>query len=60
VDDVAANNWNRGLARMDDKLVIGSSPARIVVYDMKTRKFEKEIALEKDIRHAIHGLEILG
>ena len=59
VDDVAVNNWNRGLARAGDKLVIGSSPARIVVYDMKTRKFEKEIALEKDIRHAIHGLEIL-
>ena len=60
VDDVAVNNWNRGLARMGDKLIVGSSPARIIVYDMKTRRFEKEIMLEKDIRHAIHGLEILG
>ena len=59
VDDVAVNNWNRGLARSGDKLIIGSSPARIIVYDMKSRKFEKEIALESDIRHAIHGLEIL-
>ena len=59
VDEVAVNNWNRGLARAGDKLIIGSSPARILVYDMKKRKFEKEIVLEKDIRHAIHGLEIL-
>ena len=60
VDDVAVNNWNRGLARMDDTLIIGSSPARILMYNMKTRRFEKEIALEKDVRHAIHGLEFLG
>ena len=60
VDEVAVNNWNRGLARVGDKLIIGSSPARILVYDMKKRKFEKEIVLEKDIRHAIHGLEVLG
>ena len=59
-ENVAVNNWNRGLARAGDKLIIGSSPARILVYDMKKRKFEKEIVLEKDIRHAIHGLEVLG
>ena len=60
VDDVAVNNWNRGLARSGNKLIIGSSPARILIYDMQSRKFEKEIVLEKDVRHAIHGLEILG
>jgi hypothetical protein len=49
-----------GLARSGNKLIIGSSPARILVYDMQSRKFEKEIVLEKDVRHAIHGLEILG
>jgi|TARA_R110000765_G_scaffold64510_2_gene125336 hypothetical protein len=59
VDEVAKNNWNRGLAKLGNKLVIGSSPARILIYDMQSRKFEKEIVLEKDIRHAIHGLEIL-
>ena len=59
VDEVAVNNWNRGLARKGDKLIIGSSPARILVYDLKSREFEKEIALETDIRHAIHGLEVL-
>ena len=59
VDDIASNNWNRGLARYGNRLVIGSSPARILVYNLETQEFEKEIRLEQDIRHAIHGLEIL-
>ena len=59
IDDVAVNNWNRGLAKKDNKIVIGSSPARILIYDLETGEFEKEIQLEKDIRHAVHGLEIL-
>ena len=59
VDDIAVNNWNRGLAIEKDKIVIGSSPARLLIYDIKRKEFEKEIVLEKDIRHAIHGLEIL-
>ena len=59
VDDIAVNNWNRGLAVRGNKMIIGSSPARLLVYDMKQKEFEKEIVLEKDIRHAIHGLEIL-
>jgi len=59
IDDVAVNNWNRGLAKKDNKIVIGSSPARILIYDLETGEFEKEIQLEKDVRHAVHGLEIL-
>jgi hypothetical protein len=60
VDDIASNNWNRGLAITDDKFIIGSSPARILVFDRNKGLFGKEIVLEKDIRHAIHGLEVLG
>ena len=59
MDDIAVNNWNRGLAIKDGKIIIGSSPARILIYDIETKEFEKEIQLEKDVRHAIHGLEIL-
>ena len=59
VDSIASSDWNRGLARKDNLLLIGSSPARIVIYDLETNKFIKQIQLEKDIRHAIHGLEIL-
>ena len=59
VDSIASNNWNRGLARKDNLLFIGSSPARILIYNLDTERFEKQIQIEKDIRHAIHGLEIL-
>ena len=60
VDNIATNNWNRGLARYDNLLFVGSSPARILVYDLDRAEFIKEIQLEEDIRHAIHGLEVLG
>ena len=59
IDSIAKNNWNRGLARKDNILLIGSSPARILVYDLDTNEFLKEIKLEQDMKHAIHGLEIL-
>lgn len=59
IDSIAKNNWNRGLARKDNILLIGSSPARILVYDLETDEFIKEIKLEEDMKHAIHGLEIL-
>ena len=59
LDDIATNNWNRGLARSDHMVLIGSSPARILVYNIKTNAFEKEIKLSDDIRHCVHGLEIL-
>ena len=58
-DQIAANNWNRGLARKDNYILIGSSPARILLYNMDTAIIEKEIQLEEDVRHCIHGLEIL-
>ena len=59
LDDIATNNWNRGLARSGDTVLVGSSPARILVYNIKTNEFEKEIQLSDDIRHCVHGLEIL-
>ena len=58
-DDIAENNWNRGLAREDNLVFVGSSPARVLMFDMGTEKFEKTIGLEDDMRHCIHGLEIL-
>ena len=58
-DDIAENNWNRGLARLENYIFLGSSPARVLMFDIETQKFEKEIGLEEDMRHCIHGLEIL-
>jgi len=57
--DIAAKNWNRGLARHGDVVFIGSSPARILVVDLNKQKCINEIQLENDVRHCIHGLEIL-
>lgn len=59
VDDIAKNNWNRGLAFDDDHILVGSSPARIIIYNRNTGQFDSEIKLESEIRHAIHGLEII-
>jgi len=59
VDKIAENNWNRGLTRHDNFAIIGSSPARLMVLDIKTGEFVHHVQLEKDVRHAIHGLEIL-
>ena len=59
IDKIAENNWNRGLARKDSLLFIGSSPARILIFNLESLRYEKEIKLETDIRHCIHGLELL-
>ena len=59
VDDIAVNNWNRGLARRENLVFVGSSPARILVYDLDRSEFIKEIQLEQDMRHCIHGMEVL-
>jgi len=59
VDKIAENNWNRGLTKHDNLAIIGSSPARLMVLDMDTGQFIHHVQLEKDVRHAIHGLEIL-
>jgi hypothetical protein len=58
-DAIASNNWNRGIARKGDQVVIGSSPARIILYNIRTNKIEKEVQLEEDVKHCIHGLEII-
>ena len=58
-DDIAKANWNRGIARHNDLLFIGSSPARIIIFNLKTNKIEKDIQLETDVRCCIHGLEVL-
>ena len=59
IDKIAENNWNRGLTKHDNLAIIGSSPARLMVLDMDTGQFIHHVQLEKDVRHAIHGLEIL-
>ena len=57
--DVAALNWGRGLTRHKNLVFTGSSPARIITIDLNDKKVIDEIWLEDDVRHVVHGLEIL-
>ena len=59
VDKIAENNWNRGLTRHEDYAIIGSSPARLLVFDTERQEFVKQLQIEEDIKHCVHGLEIL-
>ena len=59
IDKIAENNWNRGLTRGGNYAIIGSSPARLLLFDMDKYEFGKQLQIEEDIRHCIHGLEIL-
>ena len=59
VDKIAENNWNRGLTRGGNYAIIGSSPARLLVFDMIKREFVKQLQIEEDIKHCVHGLEML-
>ena len=59
IDKIAENNWNRGLTRGGNYAIIGSSPARLLLFDMDKYEFVKQLQIEEDIRHCIHGLEIL-
>jgi len=57
---VAKPGWLRGLAVIDDKRILaGTSPASIVQIDVEAEKMIGYMQLSKDIRHSIHGLEIL-
>jgi hypothetical protein len=59
MDKIAENNWNRGLTRGGNYAIIGSSPARLLVFDMIKREFVKQLQIEEDIKHCVHGLEML-
>ena len=56
--DYARQAFGRGLSTWGDYIIGGSSPATISVYHVEKRDAIKVINLSKDIRNAIHGLEI--
>jgi hypothetical protein len=56
---IARAGFGRGLCVIDDKLVAaGSSPSTIALHDLETAKTRSIVSLSRDIRNAIHGLEI--
>ncbi len=59
-DEIAKPNWIRGMARKDNLVFLGSSPARILVFDLDKRSFIDEIKLSSDPRCCVHGIDVLG
>ena len=57
-EDYARQSFARGLCVRGDLIIGGSSPATITVYRYGESQPIKYINLTKDIRNAIHGLEI--
>ena len=56
---IARAGFGRGLCVIDDKLVAaGSSPSTIALHDLDAAKTRSIVSLSRDIRNAIHGLEI--
>ncbi len=56
---VARQGFARGLCTLSDSLVAGgSSPSTISVYDLAGNKKLLSVSLTKDVRNAIHGLEL--
>jgi len=56
---VARPSFARGLCVLGDAIVAGgSSPSTITVYNLETNKQLLSVNLTKDVRNAIHGLEV--
>ena len=56
---LARQGYGRGLCVVNHRVVAaGSSPSTISLYDLKESKRLMSVNLTKDIRNAIHGLEI--
>ena len=61
IDDskVARQGFGRGLCLIDDRLVAaGSSPSTVSVFDLASGQSVMSVNFSKDIRNAIHGLEV--
>jgi len=61
IDDsrIARQGFARGLCLINERIVAaGSSPSTISLHDMQESKTLLSVNLSKDIRNAIHGLEV--
>ena len=56
---VARQAFGRGLCVIDDfRIATGSSPSTIAVHDLDSGETTMTVTLSRDIRNAIHGLEV--
>jgi hypothetical protein len=56
---IARQGFARGLCLISDTVVAGgSSPSTVTIYDLKANEIVLSVNLTRDIRNAIHGLEV--
>ena len=56
---VARQGFARGLCVISETIVAGgSSPSTVTIYDLKDNEILMSVNLTRDIRNAIHGLEV--
>ncbi len=56
---VARVGFARGLCQIDEQLIAGgSSPSTIAIHDLSSGETVMQVQLSKDVRNAIHGLEV--
>jgi hypothetical protein len=56
---VARQGFGRGLCLINERIVAaGSSPSTISLHDLEDSKTLLSVNISKDIRNAIHGLEV--
>jgi len=56
---IARQGFARGLCVLSDSVVAGgSSPSTVTIYDLKDNKVVASVNLTRDIRNAVHGLEV--
>jgi len=57
--DLARPTFGRGLAVLEDGRVVGgSSPATVTVYDIDAGRSVRSVNITMDVRNAVHGLEV--
>jgi len=57
--NIARPGFGRGLCPISDSVIAaGSSPSTISVYDLQSNETLHQFNLSKDVRNAIHGLEV--
>jgi hypothetical protein len=56
---IARQGFARGLCVLSESVVAGgSSPSTVTIYDLKGNEIVASVNLTRDIRNAIHGLEV--
>lgn len=56
---IARQAFGRGLAVIDDhRIAAGSSPSTVAIHDLAACRTRMVVTLTKDIRNAVHGLEV--